>query len=186
VDRRGSRGWRASGRATLRRSGLVESRGFAIGSDDGETGAPRGDGGIADHGVSTDQPCRDKSPSAWILVEAEIAARDESNLAARLRAAAFPVVKTLDEFQLSVSSIPKATFDYLTSTGWNDAAENVVLVPSTCCRSSISGRPRAGHAGSVVDAGPRRPGPQARHRHEVAAQRAPRRPLGCRYVRARP
>ena len=62
------------------------------------------------------------------LVEAEIAARDESNLAARLRAAAFPVIKTLDEFQLSVSSIPKPTYDYLASLEWIDAAENVVLV----------------------------------------------------------
>lgn len=62
------------------------------------------------------------------LVEAEIAARDASNLTARLRAAAFPVVKTLDEFQLSVSSIPKPTYDYLTSLEWIEAAENVVLV----------------------------------------------------------
>lgn len=62
------------------------------------------------------------------LVEAEIAARDEANLANRLRAAGFPVVKTLEEFQLSASSIPKATFDYLASLEWIDAAENLVLV----------------------------------------------------------
>ena len=62
------------------------------------------------------------------LVEAEIAARDASNLANRLRAASFPVVKTLDQFQLSASSIPKPTFDYLASLEWIDAAENVVLV----------------------------------------------------------
>lgn len=62
------------------------------------------------------------------LVEAEIAARDASNLANRLKAASFPVVKTLEEFQLSASSIPKPTFDYLTSLEWIDAAENVVLV----------------------------------------------------------
>jgi DNA replication protein DnaC len=62
------------------------------------------------------------------LVEAEIAARDAANLANRLRAASFPVVKTFDEFQLSVSSIPGPTYDYLASLEWIDATENVVLV----------------------------------------------------------
>ena len=62
------------------------------------------------------------------LVEAEIAARDEANLATRLRVAAFPVTKTLDDFQLAASSIPPATFAYLASLEWIDAAENVVLV----------------------------------------------------------
>jgi DNA replication protein DnaC len=46
------------------------------------------------------------------LIDAEIAARDESNARARLRAAGFPVAKTLDEFHLSLSSVPQATFDY--------------------------------------------------------------------------
>jgi len=49
------------------------------------------------------------------LVEAEITARDESNARTRLRQAAFPVAKTLDEFDVNSSSIPKATFDYLAS-----------------------------------------------------------------------
>lgn len=62
------------------------------------------------------------------LVEAEIAARDASNLANRLKAASFPVVKTIEEFQLTASTIPKPTFDYLTSLEWIDAAENVLLV----------------------------------------------------------
>ncbi len=62
------------------------------------------------------------------LVEAEIAARDDANLLNRIRSAAFPVIKTLDEFQLSASSIPKPTFDYLAGLEWIDAAENVVLV----------------------------------------------------------
>ena len=52
------------------------------------------------------------------LVEAEITARDASNARTRLKAAAFPVTKTLDEFDLAVSSIPKATFDYLASLEW--------------------------------------------------------------------
>lgn len=62
------------------------------------------------------------------LVEAEIAARDESNARNRLRAAGFPVAKTLDEFNMSLSSIPQATFDYLASLEWIQATENLCLV----------------------------------------------------------
>jgi DNA replication protein DnaC len=62
------------------------------------------------------------------LVEAEIAARDESNARARLRAAGFPVTKTLEEFNLSLSSVPQASFDYLASLEWIGAAENLCLV----------------------------------------------------------
>jgi hypothetical protein len=43
------------------------------------------------------------------LIEAEIAARDASNTANRLKAAAFPVAKTLEGFDMSASSIPQAT-----------------------------------------------------------------------------
>src|SRR6476660_76505 len=46
-----------------------------------------------------------------VLVDAEITARDASNAAARLKAAAFPVVKTLDGFDVAASSIPQNTFD---------------------------------------------------------------------------
>lgn len=62
------------------------------------------------------------------LVEAEIAARDEANARARLRVAAFPGSKTLDEFKVSASSVPQATFDYLASLEWIRAVENVCLV----------------------------------------------------------
>ena len=62
------------------------------------------------------------------LVEAEIAARDAANARARLRVASFPATKTLDEFKVSVSSVPQATFDYLASLEWIRAAENVCLV----------------------------------------------------------
>ena len=62
------------------------------------------------------------------LVEAEIAARDASNARARLKAAAFPVIKTLDEFDTTVSSIPTGTLDYLASLEWLRAAENVCLI----------------------------------------------------------
>jgi DNA replication protein DnaC len=39
------------------------------------------------------------------LVETEIASRDASNTRARLKAAAFPVTKTVDEFDVKASSI---------------------------------------------------------------------------------
>jgi DNA replication protein DnaC len=63
-----------------------------------------------------------------ILVEAQIAARDASNARTRMKTAAFPVTKTLDEFDLAVSSINKATLDYLRSLEWITATENLCLV----------------------------------------------------------
>ncbi|HJQ89492.1 MAG TPA: IS21-like element helper ATPase IstB [Propionibacteriaceae bacterium] len=62
------------------------------------------------------------------LVEAEITARDESNARTRMRSAAFPVTKSLTEFDLAASSIPRATFDYLASLEWIRAAENCCLI----------------------------------------------------------
>ena len=62
------------------------------------------------------------------LVEAEITARDESNARTRMRQAAFPVVKRLEEFDVGSSSVPKATVDYLASLEWIRAAENCCLI----------------------------------------------------------
>jgi DNA replication protein DnaC len=62
------------------------------------------------------------------LVEAEITARDASNARTRLRQAAFPVTKTLEEFDVTASSIPPATFDYLGSLEWIRAAENLCMI----------------------------------------------------------
>lgn len=62
------------------------------------------------------------------LVEAEIASRDASNARGRLKAAAFPVSKTLDEFDVEASSVPQATFDYLASLEWIAAKENLCMV----------------------------------------------------------
>jgi DNA replication protein DnaC len=62
------------------------------------------------------------------LIEAEIAARDESNLRSRLRGAGFPVTKTLDEFKVAASSVPQATFNYLAALDWVAKAENLCLV----------------------------------------------------------
>ncbi|WP_214111407.1 IS21-like element helper ATPase IstB [Acrocarpospora catenulata] len=62
------------------------------------------------------------------LLAAELAARDESNVRTRMKAAAFPVVKTIEEFDVGSSSIPRATFDYLASLEWVRAAENYCAV----------------------------------------------------------
>ncbi len=72
------------------------------------------------------------------LIDAEITARDHANQAARLKVAGFPVVKSLDEFKVTVSSVPQATFDYLTSLEWLRAAENLCLVgPSGTGKSHL-------------------------------------------------
>ena len=62
------------------------------------------------------------------LIEAEITAREASNAAARMRNAAFPVTKTLDELDRSLCSIPGPTLDYLATLEWITAAENLCLV----------------------------------------------------------
>jgi DNA replication protein DnaC len=62
------------------------------------------------------------------LIEAEITARDASNTRNRLRSAGFPVTKTLAEFNVALSSVPQATFDYLGSLEWIHAHENLCLV----------------------------------------------------------
>jgi len=62
------------------------------------------------------------------LVEAEITARDASNARTRRRQAMFPVTKTLEEFDLSASTIAEATFNYLGSLEWIRGAENVCLI----------------------------------------------------------
>jgi DNA replication protein DnaC len=62
------------------------------------------------------------------LIEAELASRDESNARVRMKVAAFPVKKSLDEFDTKTSSVPKETFEYLASLEWIRAKENLCLV----------------------------------------------------------
>lgn len=86
------------------------------------------------------------------LVEAEIAARDDSNLRNRLRVAQFPVVKSFDDFKLVQSSVPQATFDYICSLEWVAATENLCLIgPAGTGKSHVL--VSAGHA--AVTAGMR-------------------------------
>ena len=49
------------------------------------------------------------------LVETELSARDASNIVNRLKAAGFPVAKTLESFDVASSSIQPKVFDYLSS-----------------------------------------------------------------------
>jgi DNA replication protein DnaC len=63
-----------------------------------------------------------------VLIEAEITARDASNAANRLKNAGFPVHKSLESFDVALSSIPAATFDHLTGLDWIPTRANLVLI----------------------------------------------------------
>ena len=72
------------------------------------------------------------------LIDAELTSRDASNARTRMKAAAFPVIKTIDEFDVAASSIPQPTFGYLASLEWIRAAENYCAVgPVVIRRSSV-------------------------------------------------
>jgi DNA replication protein DnaC len=62
------------------------------------------------------------------LVEAEITSRDLSNARNRMVQAAFPVTKTLEEFDVAASSVKPETLEYLKSLEWIRASENLCLV----------------------------------------------------------
>ena len=62
------------------------------------------------------------------LVAAEITARDRANQRLRLKAASFPVPKSLDDFDGVASSIPAPTLAYVASLEWVHARENLLLV----------------------------------------------------------
>ncbi len=62
------------------------------------------------------------------LIEAELESRDLSNARVRMKVAAFPVRKTLDEFDTKSSSVQRETFEYLASLEWIRAKENLCLV----------------------------------------------------------
>jgi DNA replication protein DnaC len=62
------------------------------------------------------------------LIDAEITSRDASNTRNRMVAARFPVDKTLDEFNVTESSIPTASHDYLVTLEWIHQSVNLCLV----------------------------------------------------------
>ena len=59
------------------------------------------------------------------LIETELAARDASNVVNRLKAAGFPVAKTLESFNVAASSIQPKVFDYLSSLEWVRSQQNL-------------------------------------------------------------
>jgi DNA replication protein DnaC len=62
------------------------------------------------------------------LVNAEIAARDQTNQRLRLKAANLPLLKRLEDVDTLASGIPAATFAYVASLEWIRARENTLLV----------------------------------------------------------
>jgi DNA replication protein DnaC len=62
------------------------------------------------------------------LVETELAARDASNVVNRLKAAAFPVPKTLESFVVAASSIQPKVFDYLSTLEWIRTQRNLAII----------------------------------------------------------
>jgi len=62
------------------------------------------------------------------LVETELAARDASNVVNRLKAAGFPVAKTLESFDVAGSSIQPKVFDYLASLEWVRTQQNLAII----------------------------------------------------------
>src|SRR5258707_1769791 len=62
------------------------------------------------------------------LIEAELAARDASNVLNRLKAAGFPVTKTLESFDVAASSIPPKVFNYLSSLEWVRTQQNLAII----------------------------------------------------------
>jgi DNA replication protein DnaC len=74
-----------------------------------------------------------------VLVREEIAARERSNLARRLKAAQLPGHKTLEGFDRTLSELPRATFDFLRSLEWLERGDNLVLAgPAGTGKSHLS------------------------------------------------
>ncbi len=73
------------------------------------------------------------------LVREERAAREISARNARVRAAGFPGHKTLEDFDRSASSLPRATYEFLASLEWLERCENVCLCgPSGVGKSHLA------------------------------------------------
>ena len=62
------------------------------------------------------------------LISTEVTGHNAANLAARLKAAGFPVAMSFDDFQVAASSVPPATVDYVASLEWLRARENLCSI----------------------------------------------------------
>ena len=86
-----------------------------------------------------------------VLVREEIAARERSNLANRLKAAQFPGHKTLDAFDPAASELSRATFEFLRSLEWLERNDNLVFAgpagtgKSHLCEALARAACQAGH-----------------------------------------
>ena len=85
------------------------------------------------------------------LVETELAARDASNVVNRLKAAAFPVPKTLDSFDVAASSLPSKVFDHLSSLEWIHAQSNLAIIGPPVIAGSRMRMPRSSCSGRCCD-----------------------------------
>jgi DNA replication protein DnaC len=86
-----------------------------------------------------------------VLVREEIAARERSNLANRLRAAQFPGHKALEGFDPAASELSRTTFEFLRSLEWLERNDNLVFAgpagtgKSHLCESLGRAACEAGH-----------------------------------------
>lgn len=87
---------------------------------------------LAEHDtIARDAAARDESYDAYLLklTELEVAARTANAIAARIRSAAFPVVKELDAFDFTATpSVPKQTVLALARGEWVEHRRNCCLI----------------------------------------------------------
>ena len=87
---------------------------------------------LAEHDKLAREAARRNEPyDAFLLTltELEVATRTANAIAARIRAAAFPVVKELDTFDFTATpSVPKQTVLELARGGWVDRRTNCCLI----------------------------------------------------------
>jgi DNA replication protein DnaC len=87
---------------------------------------------LAEHDqLAREATARNEPYEAYLLrlTEVEVAARTANAITARIRAAAFPVVKELDAFDFTVTpSVPKQTVLALARGGWVEQRRNCCLI----------------------------------------------------------
>ena len=101
---------------------------LALTSDRAITSAMAARSGVVATTLSLRAPDAALARRMRTLVETELAARDASNVVNRLKAAGFPVTKTLESFDVASSSIQPKVFDYLSSLEWVRAQANLAII----------------------------------------------------------
>lgn len=93
---------------------------------------------------------RDLCGALLEMTDAEVATKRRDDFARRVRAAGFPYVKTLADFDLGFQpSVPRARVEEITTLRFLETGENVLLVGSSgpTRSATASGAPRAGRTG---------------------------------------